>query len=60
MAVVPGDAFGPGGAGHVRCAYATGLDQIEEALERIGRFLDRMPVAALATPEGVHREPELR
>lgn len=39
VAVVPGDAFGPGGAGHVRCAYATGLVQIEEAIERIDRFL---------------------
>jgi bifunctional pyridoxal-dependent enzyme with beta-cystathionase and maltose regulon repressor activities len=39
VAVVPGDAFGPGGAGHVRCAYATSLDQIDEALERIERFL---------------------
>ena len=41
VAVVPGDAFGPGGAGHVRCAYAASLAQIEEALERIERFLDR-------------------
>ena len=39
VALVPGDAFGPGGAGHVRCAYATGLAQIEEAVERIDRFL---------------------
>jgi aminotransferase len=39
VALVPGDAFGPGGAGHVRCAYATGLAQIEEAIERIDRFL---------------------
>ena len=39
VAVVPGDAFGPGGAGHVRCAYATGLTQIEQAIERIDRFL---------------------
>ena len=54
VALVPGDAFGPGGAGHVRCSYATGLAQIEEAIERIDRFLDRngnrvmdMPAAAL-------------
>jgi len=40
VAVVPGDAFGPGGAGHVRCAYATGIAQIEEAIARIDRFLD--------------------
>jgi aminotransferase len=50
VAVVPGDAFGPGGAGHVRCAYATSLPQIEAALDRIDRFLDRRPVAALAGP----------
>jgi aminotransferase len=46
VAVVPGDAFGPGGAGHVRCAYATALPQIEAALERIGRFLDRLGAPA--------------
>ena len=46
VAVVPGDAFGPGGAGHVRCAYATGLPQIEEALVRIGRFLERLEIGA--------------
>jgi aminotransferase len=39
VAVVPGDAFGPSGEGHVRCAYATSLAQIEEALNRIDRFL---------------------
>ena len=43
VAVVPGEAFGPAGAGHVRCAYATGLDQIEEALRRIDRFLAQLP-----------------
>ena len=48
VAVVPGDAFGPGGAGHVRCAYATSLPQLEEALVRIGRFLDHLGVAAAA------------
>ncbi len=42
VALVPGNAFGPGGAGHVRCAYATGVDQIETALERIDRFLHRL------------------
>ena len=41
VAVVPGDAFGPSGAGYVRCAYATSLDKIEEAVTRITRFIDR-------------------
>lgn len=38
VAVVPGDAFGPSGAGYVRCSYATALDKIEEAVEKITRF----------------------
>jgi aminotransferase len=41
VAVVPGDAFGPSGAGHVRCCYATAVPLLEEALERIGRFVRR-------------------
>jgi aminotransferase len=47
--VVPGDAFGPGGAGHVRCAYATGLAQIELALDRMARFLEALGVDANLT-----------
>jgi aminotransferase len=42
VAVVPGDAFGPSGAGYVRACYATAMDQIEEALERIDRFVRRV------------------
>ncbi len=41
VACVPGDAFGPSGAGYVRCSYATVLDQIEEAVRRITRFAER-------------------
>ncbi|SNB61962.1 aminotransferase class I/II-fold pyridoxal phosphate-dependent enzyme [Thermoflexus hugenholtzii] len=41
VAVVPGSAFGLGGEGHVRCSYATAYEKIEEALERIARFLKR-------------------
>jgi aminotransferase len=39
VAVVPGDVFGPSGEGHVRCSYATSLPQLEQALERIARFI---------------------
>ena len=39
VAVVPGEAFGPGGNGFVRCCYATGADELREALIRIKRFL---------------------
>ena len=39
VAVIPGSAFGLGGEGHVRCAYAAGARDIEEALERMYRFM---------------------
>ena len=42
VAVVPGSAFGACGEGHVRCCYATSLPTIEEALERIGRFVEKV------------------
>jgi aminotransferase len=41
VAVVPGPAFGLGGEGYVRMCYATAKDKIEEALERMGRFVRR-------------------
>jgi aminotransferase len=41
VAVVPGTAFGKCGEGYVRCCYATSLKEIEEALDRIKRFLER-------------------
>src|SRR5271170_4366883 len=37
VAVVPGTAFGPSGEGYVRCSYATGMDQLEIAAQRIKR-----------------------
>jgi aminotransferase len=42
VAVIPGDAFGPSGAGFVRACYATSMDKIEDALERIERFVRRV------------------
>ncbi len=42
VAVVPGDAFGPSGAGHVRMCYATAYEKLEEALRRIERFVERV------------------
>jgi aminotransferase len=39
VAVVPGTAFGASGEGYVRCSYATGLDQLKIAMERIGEFV---------------------
>ncbi|MBP7275835.1 MAG: aminotransferase class I/II-fold pyridoxal phosphate-dependent enzyme [Kiritimatiellae bacterium] len=40
VAVVPGTAFGACGEGHVRCAYATRMDGLREAVTRIGRFIE--------------------
>lgn len=42
VAVVPGNSFGDAGAGFVRCSYAAAYEQIEEALERMRRFLARL------------------
>jgi aminotransferase len=41
VAVVPGTAFGQCGEGYVRCCYATSLAEIEEALSRMKRFVDK-------------------
>ncbi|MBK8822380.1 MAG: pyridoxal phosphate-dependent aminotransferase [Anaerolineales bacterium] len=41
VAVVPGNAFGPGGEGFVRACYATEYSKIEEALYRMERFMSR-------------------
>jgi aminotransferase len=41
VAVVPGSAFGPAGEGFIRCTYATARPKLEEAVARIGRFVQR-------------------
>jgi aminotransferase len=41
VAVVPGNAFGAAGEGYVRCTYCTAREKLEEAIERIGRFVER-------------------
>ena len=42
VAVVPGNSFGAGGEGFVRCSYATAYEKIEEALRRMEKFLKRL------------------
>jgi aminotransferase len=42
VAVVPGTAFGACGEGFVRCSYATGLEQLKEAVTRIARFVQTL------------------
>ena len=44
VAVVPGTAFGPSGEGHVRCSYATSMDEIKEAMVRMVAFVARIRV----------------
>ncbi|GAB5560112.1 MAG: aminotransferase [Synoicihabitans sp.] len=39
VAVVPGTAFGPGGAGHFRACFATGYDDLITACDRMERFI---------------------
>ncbi len=48
VAVVPGDAFGPSGAGFVRCSYANSMENIEEAVRRITRFAERCRAGELS------------
>ncbi|MDE5897223.1 MAG: aminotransferase class I/II-fold pyridoxal phosphate-dependent enzyme [Clostridia bacterium] len=42
VAVVPGSAFGECGGYHVRCSYATGMSELNEAVDRISRFLENL------------------
>ena len=39
VAVVPGRVFGAAGEGHLRVSYATGMDQLREAMDRIERYV---------------------
>lgn len=42
VACVPGDAFGPSGAGYLRCSYANSLENVTEAVVRIARFAEKV------------------
>ncbi len=42
VACVPGTAFGACGEGHIRCSYATALDKLNTALERMQAFLSSL------------------
>lgn len=50
VAVVPGSAFGEGGRGHIRICYAQNYDLLEEALERMAKFVARHR-AAVGAPK---------
>jgi aminotransferase len=42
VAIIPGTAFGLGGDGFARLCYASSLENIEESLRRLGRFIDTL------------------
>ena len=41
VAVVPGSAFGNPGEGYVRCCFATGMDKLKEAMDRVEEFVGK-------------------
>ena len=41
VVVVPGSAFGERGSGHIRACYAASMQKIDEACDRIERFVGR-------------------
>lgn len=42
VAVIPGNAFGESGEGHVRISYAYSIDTINKALDKIQEFLEEL------------------
>ncbi len=42
VAVVPGSAFGAAGEGHIRIAYSTPYEEIEQGMERIGEAVQHL------------------
>lgn len=42
VAAVPGHVFGQGGEGQIRCSYATSMQNLERAMDRIAAFVKNM------------------
>ncbi|MNZ57349.1 putative N-acetyl-LL-diaminopimelate aminotransferase [compost metagenome] len=42
VAAVPGNVFGAGGEGYLRCSYATSVSQLSEALHRMGQYIHKL------------------
>ena len=42
VGVIPGQAFGPGGEGHIRLSYAASDDNIETVIRRLGSFMEQL------------------
>jgi len=45
VAMVPGVAFGPAGEHHIRISYSRPTEELDEGVERLGRFLRSHPAA---------------
>jgi aminotransferase len=54
VACVPGGAFGPSGEGYLRCCFATAMDQLQVAAERMARFVQHS-VRGLAAADSPRR-----
>jgi aminotransferase len=39
VAVVPGNAFGDSGEGYIRCSYATSMEKLQVAMEKMRKFV---------------------
>jgi len=52
VAVVPGNVFGCGGEGHVRCAYAVSREDLARALQRMKNFVSKY--LEVESPIGSH------
>ncbi len=54
--IMPGDFFGPSGAGHIRISYAAPRERLEEGAGRLARFVASLggPAPAAARRHGAH------
>ena len=54
VAVVPGSVFGASGEGYVRASYASSIEQLQEAIARIQRFMNKWQTQDEATSSHSH------
>lgn len=54
VAVVPGNAFGECGEGHIRCSYATSLEQLQEAMKKMKQFVGNLQSVKRCQVESCH------
>ena len=54
VAVVPGSVFGASGEGYVRASYASSIEQLQEAIARIQRFMKKWQTQDEATSSHSH------